>query len=216
MVTKQINDLRKQLNQPLFAVAGASEMALDYARAYASETQARLARTQDRLTKVDLDPQALSAQARTAVNSRVDELSRDAREAQARFEARVAELQKDAAAFPGKVQLQLLAALTDLVKSYGELAGRGEKFIAAIRKDGVKAVTAVKEAPKHSTVAHREAQKTATAKKETAEKTTQKSTATKKAPARKTTARKAPAKKSTPARKSTARKTTTQRTAKKA
>ena len=202
MVTKQITDLRKQLNQPLFAVAGASEVALDYARAYVAETQGRLVKTQDRLAKVDLDPQALSSQARTLVNSRVDELTRDAKAAQARFEARVAELQKDATSFPGKVQVQFLAALNDLVKTYAELADRGEKFVAAIRKDGVKAMTTVKEAPKHSTVAHREAQKTATAKKSTARTSTPR-----KAPATRTTAKKSTAKRST-AKRSTAKKST--------
>ena len=210
MVTKQINDLRKQLNQPLFAVAGASEVALDYARAYVAETQDRLVKTQDRIAKVDIDPQALSSQARTVVNARVDELTRDAKKAQARFEARVAELQKDAAAVPGKMQVQFLAALTELVKTYAELAERGEKFVAAIRKDGVKAMTAVKEAPKHSTVARREAQKTATAKKETARKSpATKAPSTRKSTARKTTASKSTASKSTStARKSTARKST--------
>jgi len=42
MPTLPINDLRKQLNQPLFAVAGAGEIALDYARAYVTETQDKL------------------------------------------------------------------------------------------------------------------------------------------------------------------------------
>ncbi|HET8602287.1 MAG TPA: hypothetical protein VFM09_00015 [Marmoricola sp.] len=217
MPTLQINDLRKQLNQPLYAVAGASEVALDYARAYVAETQDRLVKTQDRIAKADLDPQALSSQARTVVNARVDELTKDAKAAQARFEARVAELQKDAAAFPGKVQVQFLAALTELVRTYAELADRGEKFVAAIRKDGVKAMTAVKDAPKHSTVAHREAQKTAAAKRDTADSTAKKAPATRKSTARKSTARKSPASKTTAskstaskstARKSTARKST--------
>jgi hypothetical protein len=177
MPTLPINDLRKQLNQPLFAVAGAGEIALDYARAYVTETQ-------DKLGKLEFEPSTLT---------------REARQAQARFEARVAELQKDAAAFPGKVQVQLLAAITDLVRTYADLAARGEKFVAAIRKDGVKAATAVKDAPKHSTVVRRENQKVATARKPAARQT---------AKAADATARKAPATRKTTARKSTARKST--------
>jgi hypothetical protein len=106
--------------------------------------------------------------------------------------------------------VQFLAALTDLVNSYVELADRGEKFVAAIKKDGVKAVGAVKDAPKNSTVARRESQKVAAARRPAAAETKK---ATSKAVsstpgARKTTARKSTAKKTTP-RKSTAKKSTT-------
>lgn len=200
MPTLQVKDLKKQLNQPLFAVAGASEAALDYARAYLIETQERLA-------KVEFEPKAARGAAQRAVNARVDQITRDAKKAQADFEKRVKDLQKDAKSFPGKAQVQFLAALTDLVNSYVELADRGEKFVAAIRKDGVKAVGAVKDAPKSSTVARRESQKVAAARKPAASETKK---ATSKAVgstpgARKTTARKSTAKKST-TRKSTASK----------
>lgn len=199
MPTLQLKDLKKQFNQPLFAVAGASEAALDYARAYLIETQERLAR-------VEFEPKA----ARSAVNARVDEISRDAKKAQARFEKRVNELQKDAKSFPGKVQVQFLAALTELVNSYVELADRGEKFVAAIRKDGVKAVGALKDAPKSSTVARRESQKVAAARKPAATQT-RKATdkAVKKAPATKKTAAKRTAARKTTANRTTARKSTT-------
>ncbi|HEU4566737.1 MAG TPA: hypothetical protein VFR99_01815 [Marmoricola sp.] len=197
MPTLQLKDLKKQLNQPLFAVAGASEAALDYARAYLLETQ-------ERLTTVEFEPKAARSAAQRAVNSRVDQISREAKKAQADFEKRVKELQKDAKAFPGKAQVQFLAALTDLVNTYVELADRGEKFVAAIRKDGVKAVGAVKDAPKQSTVARRENQKVAAARKPAASQTRK---AAQKAPATRTTAKKATAKKSSP-RKTTAKKTT--------
>jgi hypothetical protein len=203
MPTLQLKDLKKQLNQSLFAVAGASEAALDYARAYLIETQERLA-------KVEFEPKAARGAAQRAVNARVDQITRDAKKAQADFEKRVKDLQKDARSFPGKAQVQFLAALTDLVNSYVELADRGEKFVAAIKKDGVKAVGAVKDAPKNSTVARRESQKVAAARRPAAAETKK---ATSKAVsstpgARKTTARKSTAKKTTP-RKSTAKKSTT-------
>ena len=200
MPTLQLKDLKKQLNQPLFAVAGASEAALDYARAYLIETQERLA-------KVEFEPKAARGAAQRAVNARVDQITRDAKKAQADFEKRVKDLQKDAKSFPGKAQVQFLAALTDLVNSYVELADRGEKFVAAIKKDGVKAVGAVKDAPKSSTVARRENQKVAAARKPAASQTKKAtSTAVGSTPvARKSTARKSTAKKST-TRKSTASK----------
>lgn len=202
MPTLQLKDLKKQLNQPLFAVAGASEAALDYARAYLLETQERLA-------KVEFEPKAARGAAQRAVNARVDQITRDAKKAQADFEKRVKDLQKDARSFPGKAQVQFLAALTDLVNSYVELADRGEKFVAAIKKDGVKAVGAVKDAPKSSTVARRENQKVAAARKPAAS-TTKKATnkAVSSTPgAKKTTARKSTAQKRTqkaPAKKSSA------------
>lgn len=219
MPTLQLKDLKKQLNQPLFAVAGASEAALDYARAYLLETQERLA-------KVEFEPKAARGVAQRAVNARVDEISREAKRAQADFEKRVRELQKDAKAFPGKVQVQFLAALADLANTYVDLADRGEKFVAAIRKDGVKAVGAVKDAPKNSTVARRENQKVAAARKPAASETKKaaskavsstpgaqkKTSSTRKSTAQKSTAQKSTAKKA-PAKKSSSRTSTAKKTA---
>jgi hypothetical protein len=176
-----VEQLKSEAVKPLFAVAGATELAVDFARGYASEAQksaqGRIDAAQARVTKVDFrDTRALQAQAREALNARVEELTKDAKEAQAHFEARIAELQKDAKDFPAKVQKQLEDAVKELADTYADLAARGEKFVAAIRKDGVKAVTAkpVKKAAKK-----------APAKK----------AAAKKAPAKKTTAKHAPAKK---------------------
>ena len=70
-------------------------------------------------------------------------------------------------------------AIAELNTTYGELVARGEKFVAAVRKDGLKAVTATKPATR----------------KPAAKKAPAKKTAAKKAPAKKTTAKKAPAKK---------------------
>ncbi len=78
------------------------------------------------------------------------------------------ELQKEAKDFPAKFEARLNDALEELNSTYAELPARGEKFVAAVRKDGVKAVTAVKPAKK---------------------------AAAKKAPAKKTPAKKATAKK---------------------
>jgi len=87
-------------------------------------------------------------------------------------------------ALPTKVQAQLEEAITELTKAYGDLADRGEKLVAAIRKDGVKAVTAVRKAPTKSTVARRQTAKQSVAKT---------------APASKAAAEKAPGNKAKPA-----------------
>jgi hypothetical protein len=167
-----VEQFKTEAVKPLFAVAGATELAVEYARGYATEAQERFSDVQTRVAKVDLEPKALQAQART----RVEELRNDAKEAQARFEASLADLQKEAKDLPGKFEARLNEALEELNATYVDLATRGEKFVAAIRKDGVKAVTAkpVKKAAKK-----------APAKK----------AAAKKAPAKKTTAKHAPAKK---------------------
>src|SRR6478735_5981905 len=145
-----VEQLKAEAVKPLYAVAGATEIAYELARGYTDEPQ------------------------------------KDATDAQAKFEARVAELQKDAKALPAKVQTQLEEAVTELTKAYGDLADRGEKLVAAIRKDGVKAVTAVRKAPAKSTVARRQAAKKGAAKK---------------APASNAAATKAPGNKSKPAAK---------------
>ncbi|MGH3414244.1 MAG: hypothetical protein ACRDPH_14310 [Marmoricola sp.] len=207
-----VEQLKTEAVRPFFAFAGATELAVQLARSYATDTQKSAQERFDAvqaqmasLSRVEYrDPKALQSQARGLVNTRVEELSKEARQAQARFETRVNDLQKDARQVPGRVQAQVTDAVNDLTASYTDLAQRGEKFVDAIRKDGFKVATAVKEAPGKSTVARREAQpavknapaRKSTAKKSTAQKSTSKSTASK-STAKKSTARKSTAKKST-------------------
>jgi DNA repair exonuclease SbcCD ATPase subunit len=211
-----VDKLKAEAVKPLFAAAGAAELAVDFARGRATEAQKgaqdRLDALQARIAKVERDPKALQGQARQRVNARVDELAKEAREAQARFEARLKDLQKEARDFPQRVQSQLDEALEELAQAYAELAGRGEKFVAALRKDGVKAVTAVKNAPSKSTTVRRQravaassngATRTAPAKKTSAGNAPAKKTAAKKSTAKKATAKKTTAKKTT-AKKTTA------------
>jgi signal transduction protein with GAF and PtsI domain len=197
-----VEKLKAEAVKPLFAVAGATELAVDFARSYASDAQKtaqeRLDAVQARVSKVDRDPKALQGQARKLVNQRLDELTKDARKAQARFEARLKDLQKDAADYPKRVQSQIDDAIEELADSYADLAKRGEKFVSAIRKDGVKALTAVKKAPSKSTVAKRE-RAVAAAKKSPAKKAPAKKASAKKAPARKSSAKKTTTRKSTQA-----------------
>src|SRR3954454_5720710 len=136
--------------KPLYAVAGATEVAYEFARGYTLEAQKtaaeRLSDVQTRVSKIEREPRALQNQAVSAVNARVAELQKDAKDAQAKFEARVAELQKEARALPKRVQTEIDDTVTELVKTYAELVDRGEKIVTAIRKDGVKAVSTVRKA----------------------------------------------------------------------
>jgi len=185
MAKTQFNaeQLKTEAVKPLYAVAGATELAVQYARGYATEaqkaTEARFDKVQtqvtgvrSRVSKVEFDSKALQSQAK----GRVEELRADAKDAQVKFEARLAEIQKEANELPAKLQAALNDAIEELNGTYADLATRGEKFVAAIRKDGVKAVAKVKA-------------------KKVAKKAPAKKAAAKKAPAKKTTAKKAPAKK---------------------
>jgi hypothetical protein len=167
-------DIKTEAVKPLYAVAGVTEAAYEFARGYAEEAQKtaveRFNDVQKRVSKIEREPKALQNQAVTLFNDRVDELQKDAKDAQAKFEARVAELQKDAKAFPAKVQAQIDEAIAELTKAYADLADRGEKFVAAVRKDGIKAVTAVRTAPNKSSVARRQAAKKGAARKNPASK----------------------------------------------
>ncbi len=189
--------------KPLYAVAGATEVAYEFARGYTIEAQKtaveRFNDVQKSVNKIEREPKALQNQALSAVNARVAELQKDAKDAQAKFEARVTELQKAATALPKKVQNEIDDTVTELAKTYADLVDRGEKIVAAIRKDGVKAATAVRKAPSKSSVVRREKAKVAADKPKNSSRPVKKS-ATKKAVAKKTPAK-------TTAKKATATKT---------
>ena len=180
-----IEQLKAETLKPLYALAGATELAVDFARGYAADAQKvaqdRISTVQARVKGVELpDTKELPAKARTLVNAQVKDLQSQAKDAQTKFEARVKELQKETVEFPSKVEAQLTEALDELNSTYVDLAKRGEKFVAAIKKDGIQAVTS-KKAPAQKAPA-------------------QKAPAAKKAPAKKAPAKKAPAKKA-PAKK---------------
>lgn len=171
--------------KPLYAVAGATEVAYEFARGYTAEA---LNDVQTRVGKIEREPKALQNQALAAVNARVTEIQKDARDAQAKFESRVAELQKDALALPKKVQNEIDDTVTELARTYADLVDRGEKIVTAIRKDGVKAVTAVRKAPNNSSVVRRERAKVAADQPKNSSRPVKKS-ATKKPVAKKTPAK---------------------------
>jgi len=121
--TRQIKQNRAVATRPLYAAVGAGDLAVAFARSAAGDVQTRLA-------KIELQPKTLR-----------DELGKGAKDAQTRLETRVAELQKEAQAFPGKVEALVngyLAALNDTVedlnKQYLDLAVRGNELVVRIRR----------------------------------------------------------------------------------
>jgi vacuolar-type H+-ATPase subunit I/STV1 len=202
--TSTVDQLRATAAKPLYAVAGATELTYELATGYAAvaqkSAQKRVDRVQSRVNRVERDPKGLQDQAVSLVNARVEELTKDAKEAQARFEARLAELQKDARAIPSRVQGEIDETVTELARTYADLVDRGEKLVAAIRKDGVKAVSTIRKAPTQSSVVRRERAKAAADQPQASSTTPVKKSATKKPTARKTPAR-ATAKKTTAATK---------------
>jgi hypothetical protein len=195
----KVEQIKTEAVKPLYAVAGATEAAYELASGYAVEARenaaGRFNDVQKRVKRIEREPKALQNQAVALVNDRLEELTKDAKEAQAKFEARVAGLQKDARALPKRVQTELDEKVTELASTYADLVDRGEKVVAAIRKDGLKAVTAVRK----SSVVRRERAKVAVDQSSKSgspvKNSATKKPVAKKAPA-KTTAKKASATKS--------------------
>jgi heparin binding hemagglutinin HbhA len=156
--------------RPFYAAVGAGDLAVALARNAANDVQARF-------TKVDLEPKAVG-----------NELSKGVKDAQARFEARVAEIQADAKEFSAKVEARLAAArselnesIEDLNKQYAELAARGRSLVTRIRrqqatqdlqaeaaKTATKAKTTRTQAAGAASTAKRSAKATGTSAKQTA------------------------------------------------
>ena len=120
--------------RPFYAVVGATDLAVELARTTATDVQSRFA-------KVELEPKALRDQAVTIVSARTEELTKDAKSAQARVEALLAELQAEVKALPAKAQArvnelvaELGEAVSDFNETYAELAARGKGLVTRIRK----------------------------------------------------------------------------------
>lgn len=95
--------------RPLYAVVGAGDLAVEYARNFTAEAQARF-------SKIELEPQALRDQAVTVVSTRIDELAEDAKGARTQVEAYLNE------------------TVTEVNETYGELAARGRNLVGRIRR----------------------------------------------------------------------------------
>lgn len=201
-------DLKTEATKPLLAGVGVTDLAVEVVRDFVSETQARLAgvqkdvtaRVADVQTKV-ANPKALREQAVTVVNARVDAITTDAKARRKAIEARVAELQVEAKAYPTKVQTLVEENVTVATGTYSDLVTRGESLVGRIR--GQESTKATVKSAK-TTVSKAKAT-TTQAKKATATATTQAKTAAKKA----TTTAAKPAAKRAAATKSSAKATVT-------
>ena len=106
--------------RPLYAVVGATDLAVEYARKQTADVQARLSR-------IELEPKALGDQARTVLVTRIDELGKDAKEARETVEARAKEART-------QVETYVNEAVAEVTDTYGDLAVRGRKLVNRIRR----------------------------------------------------------------------------------
>ena len=224
-------DIKTEATKPLLAGVGVTDLAVELVRDLVSETQTRFAVVQKDVTARVADvqknlanPKALREQAVTVVNARVDAITTDAKAYRLAIEARVAELQAEAKAYPAKVSTLVDGNVTSLTgqatDTYAELVKRGESLVGRIRgQESTKATvksakTTTTKAKTTATQAKKAADANATAADRTA--------ATKVAPKPKKTAKKATrsaaAKKAsaTTARKTAAKKTATAQSSAKA
>lgn len=164
--------------RPLYAAAGATDLAVEIARGYVSEAQVKVTDAQKKATQrvsaVELEPKALQTRALTLVNTRVDVLSKEAKARQAKLEKAVADFQGQAKAFPAKVEAFVNGTVQDLNGTYVELAVRGEKLVTRIRNQQATkdAVSSAKTTSAKAKSARTTATKGATATKTSAKATT--------------------------------------------
>jgi heparin binding hemagglutinin HbhA len=202
---------KSTLPKPVYAYVGVTDLAVEVVRDLVTETQTRIAGVQKDVTarvadvqKTAGDPKALRERATTVVSARVDALAKDAKARREAIESRVAELQAEAKAYPGKVQKLVDDNVSQATDTYAGLVKRGETLVGRVRRQQSTQATA---ASAKTTVAKAKTTTTQAKKAVDAETTATKKTAT----ARKTAAKKSTAKKSTSktaASKSTAKSTT--------
>jgi heparin binding hemagglutinin HbhA len=171
-----IKDLKTEAQRGLHAGVGAADLAIETVKEYVAEAQKRfeaaqkdaqkaLTSAQKSVKDFEFQPKALRSQATTVINSRVEELSKDAKARRTAIEKRVVELQSDAQKF-------VTGNVVTASSTYADLAKRGEKVVKRLRKETA-----------------------AVADPGPVKKTTGETTTAKKAPAKKAPAKKAPAKK---------------------
>ena len=129
------------LPKPVLAYVGVTDLAVEIVRDLVTETQTRIAGVQKDVTarvadaqKTAGDPKALADRATTVVNARVDALAKDAKARREAIEARVAELQAEAKAYPGKVQKLVDDSVDTATDTYADLVKRGESLVGRVRR----------------------------------------------------------------------------------
>ena len=198
-------DIKSEATRPFYATVGATDLAVEVARNYVNDLQARVVDVQKKVQAFEFEPKTLNDKAVAEFNSRRGSLTKDAREAQARLEgrlkelqaelkdaqsrleAKLAELQAEAKAFPAKVQSEVKDLVSDVTKAYDEFTKRGEGVVAKLRKLEVK----LDVDPKATKTTVTASATSATGVKKTPAKKAPTTTAAKKAPAKKAPAKKA-------------------------
>ena len=188
MATKakfDIKDLKTEATKGLHAGVGAADLALETVKEYVSEArelaqkrfeaaqkdaQKAFTSAQKSVKGFEFEPKALRTQATTVLNSRVEELFKDAKARRTAVEKRVAELQTEAQKFVAE-------NVENATGTYDKLAKRGEKVVKRIRKE---TSSVVDPGPVKKTTGT-----TVTTAKKAPAKTTAKKTTAKKAPAKK-------------------------------
>ncbi len=133
-------NVQETLTKQFYAGVGVTDLAVEAVRDYVADMQKRVAEVQDSLAKslADFEPEAARKQATGAVNARFEALSKDAKARRTLVESRFAEIQKDAAELPARVQALVTELVNDNVETagdtYGDLVTRGEKLVARIRR----------------------------------------------------------------------------------
>jgi heparin binding hemagglutinin HbhA len=228
---------KSTLPKPVYAYVGVTDLAVEVVRDLVTETQTRIAGVQKDVTarvadvqKTAGDPKALRERATTVVSARVDALAKDAKARREAIESRVAELQAEAKAYPGKVQKLVDDNVSQATDTYAGLVKRGETLVGRERRQQstrataasakttvAKAKTTTTQAKKAVDAETTATKRTATARKTAAKKSTAKKSTSKTAAAKSTTsaATKSAAKKA-PARKAPAKATTTAQSSAKA
>lgn len=155
-------DIKTEATRPLYAYVGVTDRAVEAVRGSLAIGQKRLADVQEDARQIDLDPQALRAQATSLVNERVDSLTTEAKNRRAAVEARITELQKTAQSVPARVQ----AVLAERELTYGQLVNRGETLVERIRNQ-----RSTKETTRNAKTTSSKAKSTATQAEKAAETT---------------------------------------------
>lgn len=173
-------DVKAEATKPLYAAAGATDLAVEVVREYVETVQkkvtdyqkdakSRVDGVQKSVSDFDFTPKALQEKATTTVNTRVDALTKEAKARQAKLEAKVTELQTEAKALPTKVQTLVTDNVNTVNGRYNELAKRGETFVGKLRKQDANVAVAT-EAPAPAAPAKKPAAKKPAAKKATTKK----------------------------------------------
>ena len=113
-----------------------TDLAVEVARQYVTDVQAKVADVQKKIEKLDFEPKSQQAK----LEAKLADLQAEAKKAQARFEAQVAEIQGDAKAFPAKAQSFVADTLAEVAETYADRRDRALHRVRGVGDGGVGAL----------------------------------------------------------------------------